>query len=179
VGKQAGARGTRRAGDEGVVAGLIKVFIVQMSADQATGISKRVLASMGWYRVQDVGPPVSHVLRAWKWPNIINPVVLTITHSLTSEGTYVQIEGYAQGAHFAEDWRINRQLNQFRERFGKLNALEVPSGYRPTGPPDESENSGADMTKELERLATLFQTGMLTEEEFTAAKSALLHRSGT
>jgi hypothetical protein len=148
-----------------------------MSADQATETSRRALSAMGRYHVEDVGLPIAHMLKGWRWP-YLSPLVLTITHTSTPDGTYVQVEGYTDGMPFAVNWRIERQMNQFREKFVQLMSTISSTRYQATDSPGTHGARYTDVTKELERLANLFQTGMLTEEEFTAAKQALLHTPG-
>lgn len=49
-----------------------------------------------------------------------------------------------------------------------------PPQYAAPPPPAAPASGGADMTAELERLATLRSQGVLTDEEFAAAKAKLL-----
>jgi hypothetical protein len=49
-----------------------------------------------------------------------------------------------------------------------------PPQYAAPPPPAAPTSGGADMTAELERLATLRSQGVLTDEEFAAAKAKLL-----
>ena len=52
---------------------------------------------------------------------------------------------------------------------------QPPPAYAPApAPAPASAPAGADMTAELERLATLRSQGVLTDEEFAAAKAKLL-----
>ncbi|HKY65004.1 MAG TPA: SHOCT domain-containing protein [Acidimicrobiales bacterium] len=54
-------------------------------------------------------------------------------------------------------------------------AQQPPPAYAPApAPAPAPPPAGADMTAELERLATLRSQGVLTDEEFAAAKAKLL-----
>jgi len=51
-------------------------------------------------------------------------------------------------------------------------AQPAPQAYAPAPAPEPA--AGGDMTAELERLATLRNQGVLTDQEFAAAKAKLL-----
>ena len=51
---------------------------------------------------------------------------------------------------------------------------EQEAQYAAPPPPAAPVSGGADVTAELERLATLRNQGVLTDEEFAAAKAKLL-----
>lgn len=53
-------------------------------------------------------------------------------------------------------------------------AAPPPQQYAGPPPPAAPVSGGADVTAELERLATLRNQGVLTDEEFAAAKAKLL-----
>lgn len=53
-------------------------------------------------------------------------------------------------------------------------AAPPPQEYAGPPPPAAPVSGGADVTAELERLATLRNQGVLTDEEFAAAKAKLL-----
>ena len=48
----------------------------------------------------------------------------------------------------------------------------------PTMPPQQQPSGGADLVGELERLAALRDRGVISEDEFAAAKRSLLARDG-
>jgi hypothetical protein len=69
----------------------------------------------------------------------------------------------------------NRVSRRQAERWQRQE-YEQPAQYAapPPQPAPAPAAGGADMTAELERLATLRNQGVLTDEEFAAAKAKLL-----
>lgn len=63
-----------------------------------------------------------------------------------------------------------------RQEYEQEAQYAAPPPQQDAGPPPPAApvSGGADMTAELERLATLRNQGVLTDEEFAAAKAKLL-----
>lgn len=63
-----------------------------------------------------------------------------------------------------------------RQEYEQEAQYAAPPPQQDAGPPPPAAPvfGGADMTAELERLATLRNQGVLTDEEFAAAKAKLL-----
>lgn len=71
----------------------------------------------------------------------------------------------------------NRVSRRQAARWQQQDYADQQQAYAQQAPPAEAPappSAGADMTAELERLATLRNQGVLTDEEFGAAKAKLL-----
>ena len=70
----------------------------------------------------------------------------------------------------AERWQ-QQEYDQGQQAY----AQQAPPAYAPAPAPEAAPPpAGADMSAELERLAALRNQGVLTDEEFAAAKAKLL-----
>ena len=68
-----------------------------------------------------------------------------------------------------------RQSERWQRQEYEQQAQYAPPPQQPApAPPPAPAAGGADMSAELERLATLRNQGVLTDEEFAAAKAKLL-----
>ena len=69
----------------------------------------------------------------------------------------------------------NRVSRRQATRWQQQQYAEQPApAYAPAPAPEGPPSAGADMTSELERLSALRAQGVLTDEEFAAAKAKLL-----
>ena len=73
--------------------------------------------------------------------------------------------------------RVSRRQSERwqRQEYEQQPQYAAPPPQQPApAPPPAPAAGGADMSAELERLATLRNQGVLTDEEFAAAKAKLL-----
>jgi hypothetical protein len=80
---------------------------------------------------------------------------------------------YLAGKHMARasDQRAADEAAQ-DDRIGQLEQQQAPPQQAP--PPQAAPPAGPSMADQLQQLAALHQQGVLTDEEFAAAKSKLL-----
>jgi Short C-terminal domain len=72
----------------------------------------------------------------------------------------------------AERWQQQEYAQQ--PEYAPQPAYVAPPPAPPAAPPPAAAGGGSDVTAELERLAGLRNQGVLTDEEFAAAKAKLL-----
>jgi Short C-terminal domain len=72
----------------------------------------------------------------------------------------------------AERWQQQEYAQQ--PEYAPQPAYVAPPPAPPAAPPPPAAGGGSDLTAELERLAGLRNQGVLTDEEFAAAKAKLL-----
>jgi hypothetical protein len=72
--------------------------------------------------------------------------------------------------------RVSRRQSERwqRQEYEQQPQYAAPPPQPAPAPPPAPAAGGADMSAELERLATLRNQGVLTDEEFAAAKAKLL-----
>ena len=88
------------------------------------------------------------------------------------------IAGTATAASYAVGSAIDKhQQGKAQEQAAEAGAYQEPVQYEPsyqTAEPPAAAGSGDDITTQLQRLVELRQSGLLTDEEFAAAKAKLL-----
>ena len=93
------------------------------------------------------------------------------TQALTGEADVYQ-QRRAQDRYEQEQYTAAHQ--QARIEAAALAALAQASPPAPPAPTPISRSGGADLLNDLQRLAALRQSGLLSEDEFAAAKGKLL-----
>jgi Short C-terminal domain len=88
------------------------------------------------------------------------------------------VAGTATAASYAVSGQIEKhRANQEQEQMEQQGAYSPPpdqAQYAPSDAPADAGNDGDDVASQLQQLAELRQQGLLTDEEFAAAKGKLL-----
>jgi hypothetical protein len=93
-------------------------------------------------------------------------------------GTATAVSGRVQRRQAAKFADRDAQTAAQREAAYQQQVAPQPVAPAPTAPPPAPAGPQEDMIEKLQRLSDLRTQGLLTDEEFTAAKAALLGTPG-
>src|SRR5215813_6780677 len=79
---------------------------------------------------------------------------------------------YAAGRHMAN--KANQQAAYDADQDDQISQLQQQQGQYQQGPPPAAPAAGPSMADQLQQIAALHQQGVLSDDEFAAAKAKLL-----
>ena len=88
-------------------------------------------------------------------------------------GTAGAVSHHQQQKYAQKDAAAQQQVDQAYQQ-GAADAQAQQQAYAPPPPAPAPAAPGSDLTAQLQQLAQLHESGVLTDEEFTAAKQKLL-----
>ncbi len=107
-----------------------------------------------------VGRPVARVGRA-----VVGTAVVA--------GTAGAVHHHQQKKYAQQDAAAQQQYDQAYQQ-GAADAQAQQQAYAPPSPEPAPAAPGSDLTAQLQQLAQLHESGVLSDEEFSAAKQKLL-----
>jgi hypothetical protein len=142
---------------------------VDLPAEAAEQACRRAISALGWRLLEDDGrrlvvKEVSPKVTSFTWAAKVEVVV-----EGDGDGSEVLLNGSITGMGPVQKGHLRGQLGALKNKID-LAAQDATA----------SDGSGAagvvEISGELERLAGLHQSGVLTDEEFAQAKAQLLER---
>jgi hypothetical protein len=140
--------------------------LIDLPVDAAEHACRRAVSDLGWRLLEDDGrrlvvKEVSPNAVSFTWAAKVEIVV-----EEASSGSEVLLSGSITGMGPVPKGHLRGQVGALRNKID-LAARESVSG---------ETNGTGDISGELERLAGLYESGVLTDEEFAQAKARLLER---
>jgi hypothetical protein len=142
---------------------------IDLPADAAEQACRRAISDLGWRLLEDDGrrlvvKEVSPKATSFTWAAKVEVVV-----EEASAGSEVLLNGSITGMGPVQKGHLRGQLGALRNKID-LAAQDAAAD-------DGTAGGGVgEISGELERLAGLHQSGVLTDEEFAQAKAQLLER---
>jgi hypothetical protein len=142
---------------------------VDLPADAAEQACRRAISDLGWRLLEDDGrrlvvKEVSPKATSFTWAAKVEVVV-----EAAGVGSEILLNGSITGMGPVQKGHLRGQLGALRNKID-LAAQDAAAD-------DGASGAGVgEISGELERLAGLHQSGVLTDEEFAQAKAQLLER---
>ena len=139
-----------------------------MRPDAAEQACRRAISDLGWRLLEDDGrrlvvKEVSPKVTSFTWAAKVEVMI-----EEDGDGSEVLLNGSITGMGPVQKGHLRGQLGALRNKID-LAAQDVAAA-------GSGGNGKAEISGELERLAGLRQSGVLTDEEFAQAKAQLLER---
>jgi hypothetical protein len=141
---------------------------VDLSADAAEQACRRAISELGWRLLEDDGrrlvvKEVSPKATSFTWAAKIEVLV-----EEDDGGAALLLNGSITGMGPVQKGHLRGQVGALRNKIGLAAHDAAADGRTDQGP--------GEISGELERLAGLHRSGVLTDEEFAEAKRQLLER---